>query len=512
MQPGRPRISVGSDARHDPDTRARRDGSAHHPGRDAAVVSGAASRSNVSAHLSSADTAWLRMDRPTNLMVITSVLLFDEPVDIDRIRQVYRHRLVGRYPRFRQRVVESRLPMRPPHWEDDPEFDLDHHVHHLALPTPGDTTALQTLIGDLMMTPLDRNRPLWQVYVVDGYFGGTAIISRLHHCIADGISLARVMLSLTDSASDSAGEVELDPAESAHAGSAVRPGVDLVAAAVRLAGAVARQSAEIVTSPSHSVRLVGAVGRNAGTAVRLLLTPSDSASAIKGDPGIDRRVAWSSPLALDEIKQVAHNHNATVNDVLLAGVSGALRHYLQDHDSPVPEIQALVPFNLRPLDQPVPRGLGNKFGLVLLPLPVGTSGSYRRLVAVHRRMREIKRGPDGAVSYGLLSVAGLAPEAVERRIVDLFSGKGTAVMTNVPGPTDPVYLAGAPVRTALVWAPTSGHIGMSVSIFSYRGEVTVGLMVDSVLVPDPDQIVAALEEELAVLATLPPDGSIRAAA
>ena len=465
----------------------------------------------MSAHLSSADTAWLRMDRPTNLMVITSVLLFDEPVDIERIRQVYRHRLVGRYPRFRQRVVESRLPLRPPTWEDDPEFDLDHHVHHLALPAPGDTPVLQELIGDLMTTPLDRNRPLWQVYVVDGYLGGAAIITRLHHCIADGISLARVMLSLTDGASDPGVDPEPEETDGNHAHSTLPPGAGLVVGIARLAGAVARQGAEIVTSPSHGVRLAGAFGRNAGTAARMLLAPPDSPSAIKGDPGVNRRVAWSSPLPLDAIKEMAHGHHATVNDVLLAAVSGALRHYLQERDSPVPEIQALVPFNLRPLDQPVPRSLGNKFGLVLLPLPVGTSGSYRRLVAVHQRMREIKQGSEGPLSYGLLSVAGLAPEAVERRIVDLFSGKGTAVMTNVPGPTRPVHLAGAPVRTALVWAPTSGHIGMSVSIFSYRGEVTVGLMVDSRLVPDPDHIVAALEEELQVFATLAPDGSAPAA-
>jgi diacylglycerol O-acyltransferase / wax synthase len=456
----------------------------------------------MSAHLSSADTAWLRMDRPTNLMVITSVLLFDEPVDIERIREIYRQRLVGRFPRFRQRVVESHLPLRPPRWEDDPEFDLAHHVHHIALPAPGDTATLQELIGELMTTPLDRSRPLWQVYVVDGYLGGAAIISRLHHCIADGISLARVMLSLTDGKTDSDVGSELEqPAASSTHSTLPLPGADVVSGVVRLAGAAVRQGVDIVSSPSHGVRLAGAVGRNAGTAVRLLLTPSDSPSAIKGEPGVNRRVAWSSPLPLASIKQLAHDHEATVNDVLLAAVSGGLRHYLQDHDSPAPEIQALVPFNLRPLDQPVPRSLGNKFGLVLLPLPVNMSGSYRRLAAVHRRMQEIKHGPDGAVSYGLLSVAGLAPEAVERRIVDLFSGKGTAVMTNVPGPKEPVYLAGVPVATALVWAPTSGHVGMSVSIFSYRGEVTVGLMVDATLVPDPDHIVAALEEELGVLAS-----------
>jgi diacylglycerol O-acyltransferase / wax synthase len=181
-----------------------------------------------------------------------------------------------------------------------------------------------------------------------------------------------------------------------------------------------------------------------------------------------------------------------------------LRHYLQAHDSPVGEIQALVPFNLRPLDRPVPRELGNKFGLVLLPLPVGTSGSYRRLTAVHERMQAIKDGRQGAVSYGMLSLAGLAPQTLERRLVDLYSGKGTAVMTNVAGPSKPVYLAGTPVRSLLFWAPTSGHLGMSVSIFSYRGEVTVGLMVDAALVPDPDEVVTQFERELDALARLQP--------
>lgn len=119
-------------------------------------------------------------------------------------------------------------------------------------------------------------------------------------------------------------------------------------------------------------------------------------------------------------------------------------------------------------------------------------------------MDELKRSHDGAVSYALLGATGLTPEPVERRIIDLFIAKGTAVMTNVPGPTEPVYLAGTPVRTVLFWAPTSGHIGMSVSIFSYRGEVTVGLMVDASLIPDPDQIVVQLERELDALAQVEP--------
>jgi diacylglycerol O-acyltransferase / wax synthase len=466
----------------------------------------------MSTRMSSADAAWLHMDRPSNLMIINSVLLFDEPIDVERVKQVIARRLVGRYPRFRQRVVESRLPLRPPSWEDDPDFSLEHHVHHLALPAPGDQAALQELVGDLMTMPLDRNRPLWHWYLVDGFGDGAAVICRMHHCIADGIALARVMLSLTDPGPDAPPDGFAEPgpdrAPRLPLGLAA-PVVRLGAGGLRAVAGAARHGAHAATSPGYAVRLASEVGRDAQTVLRLLLTPADAATAIKGEPHVSRRVAWSPPLPLADIKQLAHRHGATVNDVLLAAVSGALRHYLQDHDSAVGEVQAMVPFNLRPLDQPVPRDLGNKFGLVFLPLPVGTSGSYRRLMEVHRRMEKIKSGRDGAVSYGMLSLTGLTPEPIERRIVDLFSAKGTAVMTNVPGPAQPVYLAGTPVRTSLVWAPTSGHIGMSLSVFSYRQEVTVGLMTDATLVPDPERIVAGLETELELLGRIEPGGRRR---
>ena len=460
----------------------------------------------MSTRFSSADTAWLHMDRPTNLMVINSVLLFEEPIDWERVKQITQRRMVDRYPRFRQRVVESRVPLRPPKWEDDPDFALEHHMHHLALPAPGECVALQELVSDMMTMPLDRSRPLWHFYLVDGFGEGAALITRMHHCIADGIALARVMLSLTDSQPDAGiGPPEDERVPTARARSlegAANSAMMLAGGAGRAGSALLRQGVGLATSPAHAASLAGAIGRDAGTLLRLLLTPADAATAFKGDPGISRRVAWSKPLSLPEIIHIGRSHHATVNDVLLAAVSGALRHYLQDRGSPVAEIQAMVPFNLRPLYQPVPRKLGNKFGLVFVPLPVGTSGSYRRLVEVHRRMQEIKQGRDGVVSYGLLSVTGFTPEPVERRIIDLFTAKGTAVMTNVPGPREPVYLAGTAVRTALVWAPTSGHIGMSVSIFSYRGEVTVGLMVDATLIPDPDQIVTRLEREVESLAKL----------
>lgn len=461
----------------------------------------------MSDRLTSADTAWLHMDRPTNLMVINTVQLFDEPPDWQRVKEIVQERLVDRFPRFRQRVVESRLPLRTPRWEDDPDFALEHHMHHLGLPAPGGRAELQELVGDLMTMPLDRNRPLWHAYMVDGFGDGAALIIRMHHCIADGIALARVMLSLTDGDPPAGiaprvperGRRDLNGLSRTLGDSAGR----LIAGSRHLGAVALRQGTDVLSSPSHAARLGGAIARDGATAIRLLLTPADAASAIKGDPGISRRVAWSEPLSLVRIKRIAHAHDATVNDVLLAALSGALRHYLLGRGETVHELLAVVPFNLRPLDQPVPRELGNKFGLVFLPLPVGVSGTYRRLVEVHKRMNEIKASREGPVSYALLSAAGGMPEPLERMVVDLFTGKGTAVVTNVPGPSEPVYLAGTPVRGVLVWAPTSGHIGMSISIFSYRREVTVGLMADAALIPDPDRVIAQLNRELKALAAGP---------
>ena len=281
-------------------------------------------------------------------------------------------------------------------------------------------------------------------------------------------------------------------------------GGQVLSATTRVGETVVRQAAEVALWPPHATRLAGAVVRDGSTVVRLLLTHADPASGLKGDPGISRRVAWTRRLSLQQIKHIAQDTTRQSTTCVLAATSGALRHYLQERGCPPREIQAMVPFNLRPLSEPVPSELGNKFGLVFLPLPVGVSGSYRRLADVHNRMEQIKQSREGPVSYALLSAAGLTPEPLERRIVDLFTAKGTAVITNVPGPREPVYLAGTPVRTVLVWAPTSGHIGMSISIFSYRGEVIVGLMVDAELVPDPEAIVDQLERELEALATLEP--------
>jgi hypothetical protein len=162
----------------------------------------------------------------------------------------------------------------------------------------------------------------------------------------------------------------------------------------------------------------------------------------------------------------------------------------------------MVPFNLRPLDRPLPRDLGNRFGLVYLTLPVGLDEPGRRLGEIHRRMDDIKRSPEGPLSYAILGAVGATPLPVEQRLLGVFTPKTTAVMTNVHGPREPVYFAGSRVAGVLGWVPAAGEIGLGVSIFSYDGRVTIGLQVDAGLVPDPEAILAALAGELAALAGL----------
>lgn len=458
--------------------------------------------------MSSADTAWLHMDRPNNLMVISGALWFDEPVDWEQLREVVSSRLVERFPRFRQRVVESRVPLRGPHWEDDPDFDLDLHLHRAALPDPGDRAALQDFLGDLIAQPLDRSRPLWHWYLIDGYGSGSAIVARMHHCIADGIALARVLLSLTDS-SPEAGIEPGEPEETANqggiagaVGDILRPARQAASLTKTLAGAAAHEALEIARDPSELVDLAAEASVDAKALAKTLLPGPDTRTVLKGDLGVPERVAWSDPIPLADVKEVGHAHGATVNDVLIAAVTGALRAYLAGRDSLVDELHAFVPFNLRPLDEPLPRHLGNRFGLVRLAIPVGIEDPRGRLDEVHRRMEEIKSSPEGAVSYGMLGAIGATPAAIEQRLLELFSAAGSAVMTNVPGPREPVYLAGTPVRGVLVWAPTSGSVSMSVSIFSYNGEVTVGVMSDRGLVPDPGEIVAAFAREVGAMLAL----------
>jgi WS/DGAT/MGAT family acyltransferase len=337
------------------------------------------------------------------------------------------------------------------------------------------------LVADLMATPLDHDKPLWDMYLVEGYGPGSAIVWRTHHCIADGIALARVILELTADATDGA------PAPAPLA-----PAPDRVL----------RESPGVAAQRRQLSRLMRAAKDRARAVIKLLPTGSDAETAIKGELGVAQRVASSRPISLADVERTAHATGTTVNDMVLSAVTGALRTFLLERGSPVAELGARVPFNLRPLDEPIPRDLGNRFGPVLVMLPVGVGDPQQRLAEVHRRMAAIKDSLAGARSYALLRVGGMAPAAIGRVLTDLATAKAPALITNVPGPQHPVSLAGTPVRGMLVWAPRPGSMSMSVTVFSYNDEIRVTLGVDAGLLPDPQRILAGVEDGLAELQRL----------
>jgi WS/DGAT/MGAT family acyltransferase len=266
-----------------------------------------------------------------------------------------------------------------------------------------------------------------------------------------------------------------------------------------VAGTLLQEGVEALLHPSHVLDVAQTTTEAAAILVKLLLKSADPPTLLKGRLGVAKRAAWSRPIRLDEVKAVGKSVGGTVNDVLLTAVSGALRRYLIQRGDRVDgvEINAMVPVNLRPLSEA--DQLGNRFGLIYLALPVGTDDHVERLRLVKARMDEIKSSPQPFVTFQILNVLGLAPVEVAELAVNMFGTKATAVMTNVIGPKQPIYFAGERVRTWLGWVPQSGRMGLGVSIFSYDGQVVVGVATDKGLIPDPESIATAFEEEFEAL-------------
>lgn len=446
--------------------------------------------------MSRVDTAWLRMERPTNPMMITGVLMLDEPMTLAALKQVINKRFLA-YSRFRQKPVDGPTGAS---WQDDPDFDLDWHVRLSGLPGKGDgpaaqKRALQRFVGQLASSPLDPHKPLWQFHLVERYHGGSAIVARIHHCYADGIALVQVLLSLTD-AERSPGKAEpLPKAWLKQEGAAVARRVGAVDRYMRLGGKVLEKGMEMVQDPTLAGVLAKEGGEIARELVQALSLPDDPPSMLRGRLGVSKRVAWAEPLKLEEVKAVGRACDCTVNDVLMAAAAGALREYMRERGETLDgmTLRATVPVNLRPLEHA--KKLGNHFGLVFLDLPVGEANPVRRLERVADCMRQLKHSRQAIVAYGLLAALGMAPAAVQELALDLFSRKATAVATNVPGPQQPLYLAGRKLRDMMFWVPQTGSIGIGVSILSYDGEVHFGLIADARLIPDPQDVIRRFGEE-----------------
>jgi len=434
------------------------------------------------------------MDAPTNLMTITAVLVLEDPIDANTFKALLEERLLG-FPRFRQRVHD---PNGRPEWETDPNFDLDQHVQRAALPGAAGPAELKERVSELMSTPLDRAKPLWHMELIEDYLGGSAVVARLHHCIGDGMALVQVLLSLTDEYFDPDRFSKPNGSGSALPGPAAGL-VRALAGTVRVGRRLLEECVRTLLRPSHGLYRLKQ-GLSVGAALsKILFLGTDDETRFKGDLQVAQRATWSDALELAEVKRLAHTIDAKVNDVLLGVVAGGFRRYLQAHDERTDgvNLRTLIPVNLRPPEEAFK--LGNRFGLVYLDLPVGTDDRLERVLSVKNQMDLIKGSSEAAATLGVLEVLGYAPVELEDQAVRLFSRKASAVMTNVPGPQELLHMKGRRVQHVMPWVPRAGRIGLGVSVFSYNGEVRIGIACDAGLVPDPDTIVKGVEDEFQTL-------------
>jgi WS/DGAT/MGAT family acyltransferase len=449
-----------------------------------------------SERMSPVDTAWLRMDSPGNLMMIVGVDVFDGPCDVPRLRKVLQEHLVPYLP-FRARAV---LDATGAWWQEDEDFDLDRHLVRIGLPGKGGKRELQCLVAQLAGQALDPQRPLWQFHLVEKFDGGHALIVRIHHCIGDGIALMDVVIGMTSA--DPNKDADAPPPRRQRGGTGLveqwlQPLTDATVKAIDVAGDLARRvlaaSGSVIDNPGVATDAAAGTARIAAQVIKdvaaLALMENDSATSLKGRPGGSKVVAWNEPLPLADVKAVGHALGCSVNDVLLSCAAGAIGGYLIERGEELDgaELRAMVPVNLRPPGRPTT--LGNKFGLVPLLLPIGVDDPLERVLIVRSRMNELKDSYTALVALAVLGVAGVAPRALQKQILDMLASKATAVMTNVPGPQHALYMAGSRLRQMMFWVPQSGDIGVGVSILSYDGGVQFGLVTDKKLCAEPRAII-----------------------
>ncbi len=470
--------------------------------------------------MTNADNFWLCMDEPTNLMVITGFMEFKEPLDFRRLYATIDSRLAS-FPRFQQRISYPKTGIGVPDWKTDKHFDLRSHLHRVALPSPGDKAILQEMMANLTVTPLDPNRPLWQVHLIENYGKGCALFFRIHHCITDGIAGIHVLLAMADSDPDAPWPKSRPTRKKQQfSASSVLPinamidnFKETIATAQSIGKQLAKEFEKAAANPNYLKELAktsSVLPTDFASALsKYTLMSSDPNTAFKGKLGVRKRIAWTEPMSLDKIKTVGKAiSTATLNDVLIATVTGAMRRYLKTRNTRVNtlNLRVTVPVNIRKPGTEFE--LGNKFSLVFLSLPVHLKDPILRLKEVKRRMDQLKTSPDPYINFALLSAIGYLPAVVAKKAAAVFSDKASGVLTNVPGPRQPLYFAGQKVENFMFWVPRSGKIGLGISIFSYDGKVTVGVASDEGLMPDPEVLLEGFEDEFNMLLDLVKSGKV----
>jgi WS/DGAT/MGAT family acyltransferase len=455
--------------------------------------------------LSGLDAAFLAIETPSAHMHVMSTAILDPSTapatfDIDRVRDLLRERM-HLLPPFRRRLVTVPFDLHNPLWVEDPNFDIDYHVRRTALPSPGGPRELATLTAEIAGRPLDRSRPLWELWYVEGLeHGRVGIISKVHHSAIDGMSGVELIANLYDFEADPAPRPEVVAPSDWHPDH-VPSDPELIAHAV---ASLARQPLLMARAMRRLVRSATRLVQRARDETTNLTVPLTAPRlAMNGTITPHRKVAFSS-VALSDVKIIKDAFGVKVNDVILAVTAGALRTYLtQRNELPDRPLVATIPTSVRTADQK--SEMGNRVSAMFAGLPVEIEDPVERLLSVHRSTVGAKQMHEDIGGNTLQEWADLASPALFSRAMRVYSSLRLAdrhrpihnlVISNVPGPPFPLYFAGARLVAIYPMGPIFDGAALNLTVMSYLDHVDFGFLVCRELVPDVDDLAAAVPDAL----------------
>lgn len=454
-----------------------------------------------------ADSAWLALERPDNPMTITVMLRVDG-LTAPRFREFLRIYWMA-WERFRHRPVERGGAW---FWEPDPQFDVRRHLDVVIERFSHE--GLQDWVSARLNEPLPLFRPKWKFWLAPNAEGGAALVLRVHHCYADGLSLLGVFDQLCPASPRQHPAVFGAPEQGdlSRWSTAAQAWLEQLGASV---GGQPRASHPDGSPPaSSSFEVAGeTLEQLARKGLRLLNEvtdfldePEDSPSELRRPLLGRRHCRWSAPVPLARFRAVARATNVTINDVLLSCVAAAARPRLGMTGNELDDaiMHAAVPVDIRsrlPDElKPGPGTLGNYFGTVFVPLPVDGESQLERLYRIKHETRRLKKSWQPGIAWGLASSAAVIPRPLRQPIADVFYRKASVVVSNVPGTREPRYIAGCRINEQMFWVPQAGNIGLGISIVSYAGTIQFGVVADESVMSDPS---AFLEDCLQELDALP---------
>ncbi len=449
--------------------------------------------------LSTMDAGFLQVENDTQPMHVGSILLLDgPPPDYEAFCAHVQSRLDA-VPRYRQRVEHPPLGIARPYWVDDPHFSLTYHLRHTAIPQPGREPQLQTLAGRIMSQRLDRDRPLWEMWLIEGLADDRwAVISKVHHAMIDGVSGHEILEILLDS----------DIASTPDRASTWQPqpgptGTDLMREAATWTASLPRQLAHatgaVLRDPSGALR--SGVTSTVGMA-QVGRKMVGAHGVLNGPIGPHRRWSWARG-DLAEVRTIKSAVGCTVNDVVLASIAGGYRGFLLGRGDVIDEetVRSLVPVSTRSAEQ---RGrLGNQVTAMFADLPIGIANPLERLAVVATQMHQLKHGGEAVGVTSMVSAAKFVPPTLmtlaARTTFNVGQHLFNTVTTNIPGPQYPLFLLGRQMREMFPYIPIAEGARISIGIVSYDGRLMVASTGDYDAIPDLDDLSRSIEESLADL-------------